>query len=134
MNQGTRWVILMPKNRTSKISCLGTFNVCSYSFNSSMGTFTETAIVVYRLPTTENSFRFRFRHGDMDMETWRHGDIKHGKRKPRRFSLIRLPFAHVQMEVCCYCCCCYVGSYPFAQAGHAHQCPLCSGDCHLPIN
>jgi hypothetical protein len=48
-----------------------------------------------------------WRHGDMDMETWRHGDIdmetwtlKHGdikmekgKRKPRRFSLIRLSFA-----------------------------------------
>jgi hypothetical protein len=29
-----------------------------------------------------------WRHGDMDMET------SNGKRKPRRFSLVRLPFAH----------------------------------------
>jgi hypothetical protein len=47
-----------------------------------------------------------WRHGHM--ETWRHGDIDveirqehghnqtgNGKRKPRRFSLIRLPFCHL---------------------------------------
>jgi hypothetical protein len=53
---------------------------------------------------------WRHRHGDMetlrngDMEAWRHGGMKtfihgdmetsNGKRKPRRFSLIHLPFAH----------------------------------------
>jgi hypothetical protein len=44
-----------------------------------------------------------WRHGDMetwrhgDMETWKHGNMetwKHGNRMPRRFSTIRLPFAH----------------------------------------
>jgi hypothetical protein len=32
-------------------------------------------------------------HGDMETWTWRRGNIK-WKRKPRLFSLIRLPFAH----------------------------------------
>ncbi len=42
---------------------------------------------------------WRWRHGDVDMETWTwrhgHGDIgtSNGKRKPRRFSLICVPFA-----------------------------------------
>jgi hypothetical protein len=41
-----------------------------------------------------------WRHGDMDMETWtlRHGQgdvgTSNGKQKPRRFSVIRLLFAH----------------------------------------
>ncbi len=58
-------------------------------------------------------------HGDMktwrhgDMETWWHGDMKtwsmeapNGKRKPRRFSLIHLPFAHRANGS--------LSSYPFA--------------------
>jgi hypothetical protein len=33
-------------------------------------------------------------HGEMEkMKTWRH-PMENSKRKPRRFSLIRLPFAH----------------------------------------
>jgi hypothetical protein len=34
-----------------------------------------------------------WRHGDIDMETW-NKKISNGKRKPTRFSLIRLLFAH----------------------------------------
>jgi hypothetical protein len=42
---------------------------------------------------------WRHGHGEMDtdMETWRHGDMdieKKEKRKPWRFSLTRLSFAH----------------------------------------
>jgi hypothetical protein len=39
-------------------------------------------------------------HGSRDMETWKHGNMEtwrhhteNGKRKPKQFSLIRLPFA-----------------------------------------
>ncbi len=47
-----------------------------------------------------------WKHGDIDMETWKHRGMEHGyqktsrmktlngKRKPKRFSLIRLPSAH----------------------------------------
>jgi hypothetical protein len=55
-------------------------------------------------------------HGDMDMETRRH-QMENEKRKPRRFSLIRLPFAHRAKN--CFSFCPFIdeetnGSYPFA--------------------
>jgi hypothetical protein len=55
-------------------------------------------------------------NGDMDMETWRH-QMENGKRKPRRFSSIRLPFAHRAKN--CLSFCPFVDeetyeSYPFA--------------------
>jgi hypothetical protein len=67
--------------------------------------------------------------GNVETLTWRHGDTEHGdietsrikrKRKPRRFSLSRLLFAHRATEVCRLSIC--WGSYPFANGlnGLAH--------------
>jgi hypothetical protein len=45
---------------------------------------------IWRLRHTWNIEKWRHEDGAMEMETWRH---QTGKRKPRRFSLVRLPFA-----------------------------------------
>jgi hypothetical protein len=80
-------------------------------------------------------------HGDKDMETgtWRHGHgdrymaswnfkKSSGKPKPRRFSLIRLLFAHRAKEVCHLSVCLRRNnvSYPFTDGlnGLAHLCRL----------
>jgi hypothetical protein len=66
-------------------------------------------------------------HGDRDMESW---NLKKssGKPKPRRFSLIRLLFAHRTKEVCHLSVCLRRNnvSYPFTDGlnGLAHLCRL----------
>jgi hypothetical protein len=87
---------------------------CHFSFAENKRKLPFFISSVFRLRNSRNVETWTWRHGDEDMETWRHRDmetLRHegietwrhgdmdmettdGKRKPRQFSLIGFLFAH----------------------------------------